>query len=70
MRAFFLEWCKMTDMTVRILNKTFDEVALIVAYAPVDLLVHGRQDGSIVCVSGEGDITDILTRLGLESVPA
>ncbi len=64
----------MTDMTVRILHKTFDEVAIIVANAPVelcsvDLLVHGRQDGRVVCVSGEGDITDILATLGLVSTP-
>jgi hypothetical protein len=56
-----------TETTVRITNKTYEEVEALVYGADLtfDLLVHGRQDGSSVCVTGEGDVLATITRLGM-----
>lgn len=56
-----------TDRTVRIIGKSFDDVVEIVygANLPNDFLVHGKQDGSTVFVTGSGDVKAIVEALGL-----
>jgi len=57
---------KTSEVTVRILNKTFDEVVTILGDADMtDLHVHGTQDGSIVCVTGDGDVLSRVQSVGM-----
>jgi len=60
----------MSETTVRILGMTYDEVEKIVFEAdlPYDLLVHGRQDGSVVCVTGEADVLATVAMLGMDGI--
>ncbi len=60
----------MSETTVRILDLSYDEVEKIVYEAdlPYDLLVHGTQDGSVVCVTGEADVLATITMLGMTGV--
>ena len=57
--------------TVRIFGKTMDEVEDIVYGLGADIsyspLVHGRLDGSVICVSGEGDVLADMRALGLNA---
>lgn len=57
----------MSETTVRILGMSYDEVEKTVYEAdlPFDLLVHGTKDGSVVCVTGEGDVLATVARLGM-----
>lgn len=56
------------EQTVRIIGMSYDDVEKTVYEAdlPFDLMVHGRQDGSVVCVTGEGDVLSIVTGLGMK----
>ncbi len=60
----------MKETTVRIIDMSYDEVekAVCEAQLPCDLLVHGTQDGSSVCVTGEGDVLATVTMLGLKGI--
>jgi hypothetical protein len=60
----------MSETTVRILGMTYDEVEKTVYQAdlPIDLLVHGTQDGSVVCVTGEGDVLATVALLGMSGI--
>lgn len=54
------------EVTVRVLNATFEEVIRRLGDADMtDLHVHGTQDGSVVCVTGEGDVLPRLQDIGL-----
>ena len=56
----------MSDVTVRITDKTFREVEEIVyGSGKYDLLVHGTRDETIVCVTGDGDVMAAVTALGM-----
>jgi hypothetical protein len=56
------------EQTVRIFDMSYDEVEKTVygAELPFDLLVHGTQDGSVVCVTGEGDLLSVVAGLGMK----
>jgi hypothetical protein len=60
----------MSETTVRILGLSFDEVEKIVYEAdlPYDLLVHGTQDETIVCVTGEVDVLATVVMLGMTGI--
>lgn len=60
----------MSETTVRILGLSFDEVEKIVYEAdlPYDLLVHGTQDGSVVCVTGDVDVLATVAMLGMVGI--
>lgn len=60
----------MSETTVRILGMSYDEVERIVSEAdlPYDLLVHGTQDGSVVCVTGGPDVLATVSMLGMEGI--
>ncbi|MNU27252.1 hypothetical protein D3C71_156380 [compost metagenome] len=57
----------MSETTVRILGMSYDEVEKTVYEAdlPFDLLVHGTKDGTVVCVTGEGDVLATVALLGM-----
>lgn len=57
----------MGETTVRITSHGYDAVEALVGSAdlPVDLLVHGTQDGSVVCVTGGGDVMAVIAALGM-----
>jgi hypothetical protein len=56
------------EQTVRILGMSYDDVEKTVYEAdlPFDLLVHGTRDGSVVCVTGDGDVLSVVTKLGMQ----
>ncbi|MGM0583908.1 MAG: hypothetical protein ACQEUZ_04595 [Pseudomonadota bacterium] len=54
------------EATVRIRDACFDEVGARVCGAETSCLVHGRQGGSVACVSGEEDVLGLIRSLGLE----
>lgn len=60
----------MSETTVRILGMSYDEVEKTVYEAdlPFDLLVHGTKDGTVVCVTGEGDVVATVARLGMSGI--
>jgi hypothetical protein len=60
----------MSETTVRILGLTYDEVEKIIydADLPYDLLVHGTQDGTVVCVTGEVDVLATVAMLGMNGI--
>jgi hypothetical protein len=60
----------MRTTTVQIFGMTYDEVEKTVYEAdlPYDLLVHGRQDGTLVCVSGETDVLATVAMLGMNGI--
>lgn len=55
----------MTDMTVRILNKSFDEVEKLLIDAGLDHVVHGTRDGTAIFVSGCGDVMSDVRNIGI-----
>lgn len=57
----------MSETTVRIHGMSYDEVEKTVYEAdlPFDLLVHGTKDGTVVCVTGEGDVLATVALLGM-----
>ena len=60
----------MSETTVRILGRSYDEVERIVSEAdlPYDLLVHGTQDGSVVCVTGDVDVLAAVAMMGMVGI--
>lgn len=61
----------MCEVRVKILNRTLDEVESVIYRANLsfDLLVHGTQDGRIVCITGDGDLMSTVAKLGISSEP-
>lgn len=60
----------MSETTVRIFGLSYEEVEKIVYEAdlPHDLLVHGTNDGSVVCVTGAVDVLATVAMLGMAGI--
>ena len=57
----------MADMTVRILNKSFDEAEKLLIDAGLDHVVHGTRDGATVYISGDGDVAADVRNIGMDA---
>lgn len=58
------------EQTVLILGMSYDDVEKTVydADLPFDLMVHGTRDGSVVYVTGEGDVLSVVAGLGMQGI--